>query len=157
MHSTRFYRPLNHRASASVRVIASGIPSLVLVSVFGEVRTLARANAQPVTCADVARVKTGDKFGHWTVTRVETETRSSVAHGEPCQCIWGWPRADATPGTCVPYTFTEYRMLCRCQCGTVKHVNPWNLVNGQSFSCGCRRNDWQLKREASRDSKRKAA
>jgi hypothetical protein len=117
----------------------------------------ARINAQPVTYADVARVRTGDKFAHWTVIKVEAETVHAVAHGFPCQCMWGWPRSDATPGICTPCTFTEYRMLCRCQCGTVKRVNPWNLVNGRSFSCGCRRNDWQLKREATRDSKRKAA
>jgi hypothetical protein len=120
---------------------------------FGEVRV----NAQPVTYADISRVRTGDRFGHWTVIKVEAETGRAVAHGWPCQCTFGRPGPDATPGICVPYTFTQYRMLCRCQCGTVRHVNPWNLVNGQSFSCGCRRNDWQPKREASRDSKRKAA
>jgi hypothetical protein len=124
---------------------------------FSEVRTIARANAGTPTCADLARVRAGDKFGHWTVIKVEAETVRAVAHGWPCQCMWGFPRSDAIPGICVPYTFTQYRMLCRCQCGTVRHVDPWNLINGQSFSCGCKRNDWQLKREVSRDSKRKAA
>lgn len=29
------------------------------------------------------------------------------------------------------------RFVCRCDCGTVKEVNPQDLRNGRSVSCGC--------------------
>ena len=32
------------------------------------------------------------------------------------------------------------RMVCRCACGTVVSVFRYNLVNGNSKSCGCRTN-----------------
>lgn len=36
----------------------------------------------------------------------------------------------------------EYRNLtqmwvCKCKCGTIKEVSPYNLINGRSVSCGC--------------------
>lgn len=31
----------------------------------------------------------------------------------------------------------EIRVLCQCDCGTIKKVNRWHLMSGRIKSCGC--------------------
>lgn len=40
-----------------------------------------------------------------------------------------WMVIDALP--------VRHKVLCRCDCGTEKRVNKYNLLNGRSVSCGC--------------------
>lgn len=37
---------------------------------------------------------------------------------------------------------------CTCECGTVKDVNKWTLLRGESKSCGCLRQESQSKRRS---------
>ena len=43
------------------------------------------------------------------------------------------------------WTVVDYigsgKWLCRCECGTVKQVDGYNVRNGKSKSCGCLEND----------------
>lgn len=50
---------------------------------------------------------TGKQFGFWTVLR----------KGE--------------------YKNTTQKWVCKCRCGTIKEVSPYNLIRGDSISCGC--------------------
>lgn len=49
----------------------------------------------------------GQRFGRWTIIRMERNERGKV------------------------------RWLCRCDCGTERVQNVWNLVHGRSTNCGC--------------------
>lgn len=35
--------------------------------------------------------------------------------------------------------YKENKFLCKCNCGTIKTVNPYNVINNQSKDCGCGR------------------
>lgn len=59
---------------------------------------------------------TGQRFGRWIV--IERSENSPIGHT-------GW--------------------LCRCDCGTEKVVDAWNLRNGRSKSCGCLRTEMTKK------------
>ena len=48
-------------------------------------------------------------------------------------------------GRFVPYC------LCRCDCGTLKHVCSWNLATGKTISCGCYGNSFHIKHGKSRN------
>lgn len=41
--------------------------------------------------------------------------------------------------TILDYIKGKYKFKCRCDCGTVKDVNCYNLINEQSKDCGCGR------------------
>lgn len=49
-------------------------------------------------------IKTGDKFGKWTIMEDEKPQR---------------------------------KILCKCDCGTIREVNKDSLLTGKSTSCGC--------------------
>ena len=61
---------------------------------------------------DVSRIKAGDKIGRWTVL-----------------------------GTCIYSAKRERKWLCRCECGTERHVLERSLLYGGSVSCGCLRKE----------------
>jgi hypothetical protein len=68
-----------------------------------------------VTRGAVANDLTGRTFGRWTVL-----------------C-----RAEQPPHIITYRTLVWWQ--CRCRCGTKRPVQPMNLLNGRSRSCGCLR------------------
>lgn len=62
-------------------------------------------------------IKAGDKFGKWTV----------LEEAEPVISSNGYPIR---------------RLKCRCECGTVRSIDPSLLKNERTLSCGCRRAEW---------------
>ena len=41
--------------------------------------------------------------------------------------------------TILEYIESERKFICKCECGTIKRVNCYNLINNQSKDCGCGR------------------
>lgn len=41
--------------------------------------------------------------------------------------------------TILNFIKDERKFLCKCDCGTIKTVNPYNIINNQSKDCGCGR------------------
>ena len=58
------------------------------------------------------KIKSGDRFGRWTVLDSYITTEKN-----------------------------ERKWLCRCDCGTERHVLERSLRNGGSLSCGCQRKE----------------
>ena len=42
--------------------------------------------------------------------------------------------------TILGYIKEEHKFKCKCECGTIKKVNCYNLINNRSKDCGCGRN-----------------
>lgn len=62
--------------------------------------------------AEAIEVVKGEKFGRWTVVKEISSHRQP--NGKVCR-----------------------RVLCICECSTIKVVLFYSLRNGSSFSCGC--------------------
>ena len=43
--------------------------------------------------------------------------------------------------TILEYIKEERKFRCKCECGTIKDVNCYNLINNQSKDCGCGRSE----------------
>jgi hypothetical protein len=91
---------------------------------------------------DIDDVRPSDRFGSWTVLIL---TYMVVRrHGWPCHCRWDTHGSLGIAAGCsydnpaCPcwWLGRSYRVVCRCDCGTVKKVAVSGLVTAHSLSCG---------------------
>lgn len=101
------------------------------------------------------KFNSGDVIGPWTVLKYLGEKRylcrcecgkeqplleSSLAHCESTRCIHARPTTDLLNKKFGEWTVNDYlgygKWLCTCSCGKVAPVSGFQLIHGQSKSCG---------------------